>query len=89
MIFRNFRKFKEVWFLLFLLSFTILHNIADRIFKEDWNSTAYLFTFFLSYALFLWMRNSVHWLRLPLPISAWIGLYAAGMFLLGVVFISV
>lgn len=83
----NFSKFKELWFLVFMLFFTIVHNVLDRMLGDSWNYLGYGFVFLIIYGLFRWLRQSLSFLRKPLSWGSLIGFYAAGVFVLGLILI--
>ncbi|MGP4060330.1 hypothetical protein [Halobacillus sp. H74] len=79
----NFSKFKELWFLLFMLLFTVIHNVMDHLLGDSWNYLGYGVVFLVIYILFRYMRLSLPILRKQLSWGSLIGFYVAGVFLLG------
>ncbi|SFJ27432.1 hypothetical protein SAMN04487936_101501 [Halobacillus dabanensis] len=76
-------KFKEYWFLMFMLLFTLLHNFMVLLMGDGWSVVGYSVLFLLLYGLFRWMRRSVAFLRRELSWGALIGFYLAGVFVFG------
>lgn len=80
----DFKKFKELWFLLFMLLFTLLHNVMAILMGENWSFIGYSILFLALYGSFRWLRLSVAFLRKPLSWGCLIGIYLAGVVVLGI-----
>ncbi|GEN52294.1 MULTISPECIES: hypothetical protein [Halobacillus] len=83
----DFAKFKELWFLLFMLLFTLFHNTMVILVGEGWSFIGYSILFLVMYALFRWLRKVVVFMRKPLSWGSLIGFYIAGVFVLGALLI--
>lgn len=83
----DFAKFKELWFLLFMLLFTLFHNTMVILIGEGWSFIGYSLLFLVMYALFRWLRKVVVFMRKPLSWGSLIGFYIAGVFVLGAIMI--
>ncbi|SEH63655.1 hypothetical protein SAMN05192559_102408 [Halobacillus karajensis] len=78
----DFAKFKELWFLLFMLFFTLFHNVFVEVIGEGWSFIGYSLLFLFMYGLFRWLRKLVAFLRKPLSWGSLIVFYIAGVFVL-------
>ncbi|WP_226579735.1 hypothetical protein [Halobacillus litoralis] len=84
---RDLAKFKELWFLLFMLFFTAVHNWMSFWLEEDWNIIGYGLLFLITYAVFRWLRLSFAIFRRPLSLVSLLGIYIAGIAVLGFIMI--